>query len=154
MTPVGYAAAILKSLQDVAGVGNLPTPQVTGAGDAVIACAETRVAFQAVVLEPNSVNSWACEVAETGTYLVSIARECAWTANEDGSEDYDALAAVTTLVDADVAALIELFKAIGFGVEQVDGGAVGWGATRTGQITTVSTGALVITTLTLTVGVP
>jgi hypothetical protein len=154
MTPIGYATAILASLVDVSGVGGLPDVQVVGVGDAVIACAEARVTFNTVALDPNPENPWACDVAETATYLVSIARECAWTSNDDGTENYEALAAVVTIVDADVAHLTALFKSFHVGEESVDGGAMGWGATRSGAISVVSSGALIVSTLTLTVGVP
>lgn len=154
MTPVEYCEAILKTLQDVAGASGLPDIQVTGVGDAVIACAEARVTFNGVTLQPNLQNTWACEVEEVGTYLVTIARECAWTSNDDGTENYEKLAELVETVDADVTALTALFKAIGFGVESVVDGAVGWGTTRSGTINVVNTGAVVISTLTLTVGVP
>ncbi|HSX22679.1 MAG TPA: hypothetical protein VLE97_07915 [Gaiellaceae bacterium] len=154
MTPLEHAAAILVSLADVAGVGGLPDTQVVGVGDAVIACAEARVTLATVMLEPNLLNAWACDVAETATYLVSIARECAWTANDDGTENYPKLAEVVGIVDADVAALTALFKSFHVGEADVTGGAVGWGATRAGTIAVTTSGGLIVSTLTLTVGVP
>lgn len=159
MTPLEHARAILRTLVDEVSAGDVPTPHVVGVGAAAIACPETRVTLLSASLDVNPANSWACDVVTVANYVVTVARDCARTFNEDGTEDYASLQRVSERVDADVVYLGRLFDAITLpaGATELvvsETSAIGWGSTRVGTIAIDVSGALAITSLSLTVGVP
>jgi len=155
MTPLEYAETLLQRL--VAIDSTVPEPRVASVGPAVVSCSETRASVMSVSLQVNPVNPLACDVTQLATYSVSISRECANTSNDDGSENYTALAEVAALADQDTSTLSQFFSELNSdpAAAILDPSALpGVMFTRTGTISSTISGALLFTELQLTVGVP
>jgi hypothetical protein len=156
MTPLEYANELLKRVAAIDPT--VPEPHVIGVGAAVIACAETRVTFLNVTLSPDQRNPLACDVVQLGQYLITIAHECARTFKDDGSENYPELAAVSAIADKDAVTLMQLFDELNgdpaappiVTIEPL----AGVFQNRIGQVTITLEGIILITTLTITVGIP
>lgn len=156
MTPLEYASELLK--RTTAIDPTVPEPHVVGAGLAVISCPETRVTILNITLSPDQRNVLACDVVQLGQYQITIARECASTYNDDGTEDYGKLKTVSELADKDAVTLMQLFDELNGDpaappIETIEPIA-GVFQSRIGQVTFSFDGALLITTLTITVGIP
>ena len=139
MTPLEYGQELLDDLK--ARVLSAPANSYAQLGPPIIDCESIIVAATGADGQPLS-GVPNCDIAQIGTYSVSIARDCSDVANEDGTTDVTALNKVSEQQDTDAKSLWEWAEGLDFFITKSF--SVGW----------VITGGLAITTLTLTIGVP
>ena len=94
MTPYEMAQDVLQTVADL--LVEPPTVRFAQLGPAVIDCAS--VISAATALEENPTPGCACGSI---TVVTTVARDCAFTSNEDGSNNPEVIAEVSAKIDGD-----------------------------------------------------
>lgn len=141
VTPLEKAKQILADINTFASASSvdLPGHQYAQTGTPVIACAGLIVAVTNVSIAAGYDPT--CGAAQSGTFVVTLTRDCGVEFNEDGSDNVDAITAVSAEADADAQMLWDYANQLEIYL------------TRTWSVSWALIGGLGITTLSLTIGI-
>lgn len=151
MTPLEYADQIRKQFEDYAtDVCELTLPEekqrYSRLGAAVIACESLIAAVtdaQAIPINEGGGTAWnACQFTQQATIIITLARECSYEMEEDGTDDPVQVAAISASMDKDG----ECLWTWAHDLETHMG--------KSFEVSFTLLGGLAITALSLTVGVP
>lgn len=146
MTPFEYADSLRKDFEDFSATCSppvtIPAMSYTKLGEQVIACESLIFAVTDISAQPLFENGMVCGFLQVGTIIATLARDCAYEMEEDGTENVEQVAAIAADLDRDSDCLwgwaltVDPYMVKDFGI----------------GFTII--GGLAITSLSLTLGVP
>jgi hypothetical protein len=99
MTPYEKAQDLLKSLE--VACPNLPTLAYAQIGGQVVSCESLIIAATGADGQPQDPLNLKCAFNQIGTFVITVARDCAFEATEDGVDDPVEVARVSAQMDQD-----------------------------------------------------